>query len=347
MFRTLHKWQSGDELKHEWLDGPRAALEGDYKHSKHFSRIVFVRLSEVVGIQSSSAFANRTGVVSFYNPDSGDMEEQYEAEVVTEVFYDLPFDTDDLVPCLWSAGKLLPLTNRTVRHFITVDSGGSYPNISQCPNTYPIKFVRISYTEEAGHQTPTIEYLDAGSEPDDYVHNLFGGDDSYIPEGTVGWCYSVTQQWFTYMAWTANSCSSTSSSSQSQVSSSSSSSKSSSSSSSKSSSSSSSTSSSSKSSSSSSTSASSSSSSTSKSSSSSSKSQSSSSSSNSSSSSSTSSTSSVSNDNSSSASGSISDGCDSAFPESIADIDNYNAGATQVLGHSGPCLVWIDVEACA
>lgn len=353
--RSLHQWKRGDELKAEWLDDQRRAIEGRItthypsgsNYDEHYSKIAWVRLGEVVGVQSSSGFMGRTGTVNFYNPNTGEPVGAHEVEVNASMFYDLPYDADDLIPCVWQQGHLHPIWARTVRHFITVADDG-YPLANHCPNVYPIKFVRIEYLEEAGSQSPEISYLDESEGPDDYVLNLFEGEESYIPEGALGWCYSVTRQWFTHMAWAEGTCSSSSSSSESQESSSSSSSQSSSSSSSQSSSSSSSSQSSSSSSSTSSSSSSSTSSSSDSSSSTSSSESSSSSSSESSSSESSSSQSSSSQSQNSSESSSVidSEGCDPRFPEFVYDIDGYDPAKTQILGHVQGCLKFFDTEAC-
>lgn len=291
----------------------RMALDGGI-HFDSFSatakrpenRIVFVRMGEVVGVLSSSDFRNRTGTVHFYNPTTGQAEAAHEVQVVASVLWDRPIDEGDLVPCLWQNGCLLPLTAPHVRHAITVAEDEDYPLDQNCPNVYPIKFVKLGYLEAAGYQEPQVELLNPTEEPDDYVCNLYKALDSYIPEGSIIPIYSCNGQWFTYAQTHEDLCESSSSSDSSGGSSGSSS----------------------------------------ESSSDSSSLSSSGSSSQSESSESDSSQSQSSQSQDSESSQSQSGGCDKTIPKRIDDIDGYNPSVTQVLGHTNGCLVWMNVSSC-
>lgn len=175
----MHRWQRGDEISAARLDEIRRAIEGNSRHAgrydgtsfhgayqQSYSKVVWVRMGEVVGVDSSSGFRNRTANVVFYDPATGEPQDAHEVQVTASLFYDLPYDDGDLIPCVWQGGHVLPLWARTVRHFVTVDDG-SYPIAGTCPNVYPIKFIRIEYLEEAGSQTPDISYLDESEEADD------------------------------------------------------------------------------------------------------------------------------------------------------------------------------------
>lgn len=303
-------------------------LTREVSDKQRFSKIKFMRLDEVMGNFGSgdeSMDHDRTAIVQYYETTTRNFADTYSSpETYDNVVdgLDLIYDEDELLLCLYheQSGKYLPVNARTVRHAQTIDDG-EYPDSSDCPNCYPIKFIKVAYPETAGAVEPSVSFLDPDDEdPDAYVLNLFDGEDSYLPAGKDIWVYNVTDQWFTFAHDSDNlACQSSSSSSSSESSSKSSAS----------------------------------SVSISNMSSLSSLSSSSSFSSFSSlssllSSQSYSSQSSISAvSDGSSQSGSLSGGCDTVLPSDITTISNYNASITQVLIHSpGGCLSWMDTESC-
>jgi hypothetical protein len=168
------------------------------------ARIKFIRLDAPIGVESSSAFRDRSGTVVYYDESDGLWKDSDEtAENICSPYGDIVFDGGQIVACLdhWN-GKLVPLSYSTVRHAVTSRGSGSYPSRTSEPNVYPIKFCTVTYTESAGHQTPSITNLDSDSEADDFVLNIVEETDHgpvFIPEGTLLQVYSCNNQWFTHV----------------------------------------------------------------------------------------------------------------------------------------------------
>lgn len=166
-------------------------------------RLKLVRLTRPGGPEDSSDFRNMSGVVQYWSSAADDFEDSNEELDNIIDPYNLVYDDDDFVVVYphGQSGKHIIIPQMTVRHAITVaPDSGTYPTSSTSPDTYPIKFVRLSYTESPGLQGHTLSYLapsDPG--PDDFVHNIAGASGNYIPEGTLIWCYFVTGQWFTFI----------------------------------------------------------------------------------------------------------------------------------------------------
>lgn len=78
----------------------------------------------------------------------------------------------------------------------TVDGDSSYPDESAEPNVYAFKFTTVEYTEEAGHQSPTITDLTSESH-DGFVFNL--AEDGYLPEDTDIFMFLSGGQWYTFV----------------------------------------------------------------------------------------------------------------------------------------------------
>lgn len=147
---------------------------------------------------------------------------------------EMPIDEGQLVYLSYnpSSGKYIPLTTFQVRHAKTAPVDGSYPLESERPTVYGVWWVNTKYREEQGRQTLTSfrktarEWWEpsgsgdvvpdsadpSGSEesgsgsgesgriPDAFVYNMTG---SYLPEGTLIWCYFFQGQWWSWMGGTS------------------------------------------------------------------------------------------------------------------------------------------------
>jgi len=183
---------------------------------RSFARIRFVRFSQPVGPdpQDSSGFHNRDGVVQFYDALLNVFRDTDNDTLTDSIFADdgRLIDEDERDFCVYSeqSGKWHPLNPARIRHAVTCyDYDGSYPGEASGANKFPVKFVRINYTEEAGYEdwSPEIIPPDNEDDPHDYVLNLWEGDgiDStpYVPHETVIWLYHVAGkdskrgQWYT------------------------------------------------------------------------------------------------------------------------------------------------------
>lgn len=319
-----HRWKQGDPLKAEWLDQTAEIAQrldrlhaGGFSNSnssfsssadRQYSTVYMVKMSEVLGLQSSSGFRNRTATIQILNTRTGQWEPYGgELDIVTSAFYDAPYDDEEMVACYLHQGKLVPLNYLQIRHAQTVRQSPAleYPVEDSCPNVYPFRFVRLSYPEEQGQQDVAAEYLGQGdTDPpfDDFVFNLYTGEENYLPEFTIIWVYYLNGQWFTYARGddedceqrSDNSSSSSSESSASQNSSGSSSSQ-----------------------------------------------------SQDSASSGSSSASESSHSQESDSSMLASDDCQTEIPRDIDDIDGYDASRLQVLANNHGCLQWLNVETCS
>lgn len=319
-----HRWKPGDPLKAEWLDQTaEIAQRLDRIHAagfsnsnssfsssadRQYSTVYMVKMDEVLGLQSSSGFRNRTATIQILNTRTGGWEHYGgELDIVTSAFYDAPYDNEEMVACYMHQGKLVPLNYLQIRHAQTVRQRPEleYPTEDSCPNVYPFRFVRLSYLEEQGQQGVTAEYLGQGDTElpfDDFVFNLYTGEENYLPEFTIIWVYYLNGQWFTYARGddedceqrSDNSSSSSSESSASQNSSGSSSSQ-----------------------------------------------------SQDSASSGSSSASESSHSQESDSSMLASDDCQTEIPRDIDDIDGYDASRLQVLANNHGCLQWLNVETCS
>jgi len=169
----------------------------------------FVRLKEVLGLQSNASSLSEGGCVRragnvIFNASECDFDdvEDEDSDIRNVVDpYGCIYDEDEMIPVIadWS-GNYLPLYKITVRHAVTCkDENGSYPEEDEEPNVYPVKFIRVRYEEQAGKQEPEVHYL-AGEtmDPDAFIMNLADGEGSYLEEGQRIWCYHITDQWYTY-----------------------------------------------------------------------------------------------------------------------------------------------------
>jgi hypothetical protein len=181
---------------------------------------------------------DREGQLQYYNTTTHALTDTDRATQIKENITDpwgLVYDDDERLAVYYNeqSGKHIPLNPRYVRHAVTwyEVNGGSgesqdcniahtdYPRREDSPNVYPIKFVKYSYTEEAGQQSATLEYLNASSCPDAYVLNIAASDDgTYLPVFSPLTVYNCVgrngqPQWYTNTCCTTDESSSSSSAS--------------------------------------------------------------------------------------------------------------------------------------
>ena len=182
-----------------------------------FARIRFVRFSQPIGPEpdDSSGWYNRDGVVQAYSGLQNVFTDADDDVLTDSIFADdgRVIDEDERDFCVWleQSGKWHPLNPARIRHAITCyDVDGTYPTPASGANKFPIKFVRIPYTEEAGYEAVDSQIIppDNANDPHDYVLNLFEGNDTetpYIPHESVIWLYHVAGKdnkrgsWYTYI----------------------------------------------------------------------------------------------------------------------------------------------------
>jgi hypothetical protein len=173
-------------------------------HGEHYAKIRLGRTADFMGgsfsdssyqVDRPVAFRHYDGEGAWANSDRDQVENGADP-------LDLVYDPDEYV-FLWyseQAKKWYPLNPRTVRHAVTCrDESNRYPSREDRPDTYPIKWVKLTYPEVAGRNGHTLENLNSDSGPDAFVHNIVDPDleDAYIPVGTPIETYNVTRQWFT------------------------------------------------------------------------------------------------------------------------------------------------------
>ena len=168
-----------------------------------------LKLTETLGEFRNSGREYRQGRTGKFQRWDGDeialveFAKNAETKAIVDPF-GLPFDRDELVVTFSHGGREIPLNPRTVCHAITwpettdeESSDGActaitntyYPTAGDNPTVYPIKFVRLSYTEEAGHENPQMSYLTDSLCHDGHVFNIV--EDLHIPAYSVIQVYSV------------------------------------------------------------------------------------------------------------------------------------------------------------
>lgn len=194
-----------DYIKQLRYDLDKAQSQINNQATKDIPVIRPVQLSENIGPEASADFSGRDGEYLYWNGTA------FVASGLTlgniASLDGMPMDSGDRVACVYHKGINYPLWNRTVRHAITWRTdAAAYPTSATNPDVYPIKFVKLTYTETAGAQGHVQTFLQpSDSGPDDFVHNIFSGPSNYIPEGSLIVVYAVIgldnrEQWFTYQA---------------------------------------------------------------------------------------------------------------------------------------------------
>lgn len=182
-------------------------MDPDHRNQRKYPRIYIVRMDETIGpkVTDAAQFRDKTGTIRGYQ--TGGNEGWTDTAIQKQVYasHSVPYDINEIVPVAYLNGRHIPLSATHVRHAITVSVSGSYPAITANPNTYAIKWIKLTYSEAAGNQTPTMTYLDSGTGTpasavaDDYVLNIqkMGSTYAYIPEGQLIACYYCQGAWFT------------------------------------------------------------------------------------------------------------------------------------------------------
>jgi hypothetical protein len=214
MFKTVKKGDRPSAGEHTKITKAIGDLTAFSRTAKTYSKVRLVKMDQVMGdffVNPSDQHINRTGSFRFYNrgTDTFDAGDRPEVNTFCDPF-ELVYDEDEYLLAVYSeqGSKFYPINPRTVRHAITCrDASNNYPDRSDNPDTYPIRWVKLVYTEAGGRQGHALTYLNSdnvgsgGTNPfhDDHVHNIIDPDlpDAYIPEGTLIECYNVTRQWFT------------------------------------------------------------------------------------------------------------------------------------------------------
>lgn len=195
-------------------------------HPKHYAKIRLIKLSESMGVfGTGDKRFGRTGQFGYLYPNDGpegssDQEQFLLADraAIANIAdpFNLIYDKDEGLLAVYSeqSSSFYPLNPRTVRTAVTVrDHKNRYPARSSNPDTYPIKFVRLTYVELPGAQGHTQTTVDSGdceceeggTCEDGFVHNIIDPTlgDAYIPEGTLIFVYNTASdhyrlnQWFT------------------------------------------------------------------------------------------------------------------------------------------------------
>lgn len=176
--------------------------------------IRLIRLKENLGPdpEETSDYIDREAQVQVWSEVNNTWSDGTEERTTICCPNDLPYDEGEILVCYYDpqSGRHVPIPQMTVRHAITVPSGSGYPERSESPNTYPVRFLRTGYPEVAGRNVLSQEYMNPdGDGPDDYVFNLFDestageGEAGYIPVGTIIWLFRLMglngYQWYTHI----------------------------------------------------------------------------------------------------------------------------------------------------
>jgi integrase len=139
----MHRWQRGDEITAERLDEIRRAVEAKSRHAgcydgtnfhgaykQSYSKVVWVRLGEVVGVQDSSDYRNRAATVVFYDPATGEPTEALHVSTTlsrctalltaTKTKTIADFDAGRVLKTLagWRSRKSKPISVATSNHYL-------------------------------------------------------------------------------------------------------------------------------------------------------------------------------------------------------------------------------------
>lgn len=217
----LHKPQAGEFISAAEYRKLKDYVQQLVTHYLNYDGPPIIRLfklTESIGpeFDDSSDWRKKSGKLQYWDENAQLWRTtDDERENLSDAF-ELVWDKDDVVVAFYhnQAQQYVPINQRTVRAVITVpDEDGDYPDSASVPNPnkFPIKFVRLTYTQSAGYEDPTLTYVDSGSAspaevgPDDYVLNLYEHleadcdcGSNYIPCYTVIWAWHQNYRWYTH-----------------------------------------------------------------------------------------------------------------------------------------------------
>lgn len=168
-----------------------SAIVGGNDQRPNAGKLKVVKLSAArVGEDDSTDTADQGGTIQAYDPANGDWGDTQQETANIADPNGAVWDEGFRAFCIYDSqsGKRIPINpiwSRPARTVADTDENGdpSYPASNTAPNVYPIKFTAVDFVQEAGRQSPTVTFLNAGDEPDGYVLNLNEGQ-GYLAEGS-------------------------------------------------------------------------------------------------------------------------------------------------------------------
>lgn len=212
-FKTVKKGDRPSAGEWTKITDTLSGMTGQRGTKKTYSKIRLVKTAEVMGRflrNSSQQQKDREMSFRYWDKNTETFQDGDRPSVANLCDpFDLVYDEDEYLLAFYSeqGTKFYPINPRTVRHAITCrDANNNYP--TRGGDTYPIRWVKLTYVEMTGFRGHTITYLNGdnpdpdspGAPPavnDDWVHNIVPPGEAFIPVGTLIQCYNVTRQWFT------------------------------------------------------------------------------------------------------------------------------------------------------